>query len=205
MKPLIDWLKTYAATHVGYIVIVAVVLFAGRLYLQEHDARVRAEDTVKTAQTAIQGLQKQQSAVAQTAKVEVTVLQKEAAAVKTAPDALAALPNVTDRPLNAEPVPDAPSKVSVDAVPLFQELSICKQCGVNLDAKTKELDIEKQIAAEKDVQIAALKKRPGFMTRVVKGLKVVGCAAGGAAAGSLAGGKGAAIGAAAGAGVCQMF
>jgi hypothetical protein len=206
MTQILNWLKTYAATHVGYLVIIGVVLFAGRMYMQEHDARVKADATVKTAHTAIDGLQKQQSVTAQTAKVEVTVLQKQAEAVRTTPEAVAALPSVETQPLNAEIVPDAPSRVAVDAVPLFQELSVCKQCSVKLDAAGKELDLQKQITAQKDVQIAALKKKPGFMTRVVKGLKVVGCAGAGAAAGSITKtAEGAAIGAAAGAGVCQMF
>ena len=60
--------------------------------------------------------------------------------LKTAPEAIAALPSVTPDntpPLQAEAIPDAPDRTSVLAVPLYQDLNSCKQCEVNLDATAK--------------------------------------------------------------------
>jgi hypothetical protein len=211
-QALIDWLKTNGAKHAEAIAIAAVLVFCGRMWLLEHDARLSADTKVKAAETTINTLEKQQSVTAQAAKVTVTVLQKEADAVKTPEEATAALQapakDVAEKvtPLAVEAVPDAPSRVSVLSAPLYTEVNSCQQCSVKLDAAQKELDIQKQITGEKDVQIAALKKKPGFMTRVVKGLKVVACAGAGGAVGSLTKtAEGAAIGAAAGAGACQMF
>lgn len=205
-------IKTHLPTHVGYLVIIGVVLFAGRLWLREHDARLRADVQVKAAQATIDGLEKQQSAVAETAKSQVIVLQKEAADVKTPAQAVKAITapapdlNAETAPMDAEVLPDAPERVSVNALPLFRALNSCKQDAVNLQACTGELDIQKRITAQKDVQIVALKKRPGFFHRLGKAAKVIGCAAAGAAAGSLSkSASGAAIGAAAGAGICQLF
>ena len=165
-EAIINYLKTTAGKHVFFIVLAVVAFIVGRSWLQEHDARLQADATVKTAQTTIDTLAKQQTATAQAAKVEVTVLQKQADAVKTPLEAAKALPTVETQPLNAVSLPDAPTKVSVDVMPLFQSLSTCKQDAVNLGACGKELDIEKQIDGQKDVEITALKKKPGFWHRV---------------------------------------
>jgi hypothetical protein len=199
-----DW-KALIKEHALGLIVAALLVFGGRVWLMDHDARLRAESDVKAAQSKIESLQKQQNTVAQAAKVQVIQLKTEAAAVKTTEQAIAKLPDVEIVPLNATALLDAPEKAAVDAVPLYQTLNTCKQCSVNLDAATQELDLQKQITAEKDTEITALRKKPSFLHRLGRAAKIVGCAAGGAAAGSLAGSKGAAIGAAAGAGVCQMF
>jgi hypothetical protein len=205
---LIEWLKANAAKHVEALVIAAVLVFAGRIFLQEHDARIVADAQVKAAQSTIDDLKKQQTEVEKVAKAQVIVLQKEAVAVKTGPQAIESLdndPQVKAVLPSLTPVPDEPGIVQVNALDLFKGVNACEQNSVNLGACSKELDIEKQIDGQKDDQIVALKKKPSFLRRLGKAALVVGCAAGGGAAGSLAGGRGAAIGAAAGAGVCQMF
>ena len=183
---ILTYLKTAARAHVRALVITGVVLIAGRSWLAEHDARLTADGAVKTAQLAITDLQKQQTAVAQTAKVEVIQLREAAAQVKTTPEAIAALPSVTPDAtdtnpapaLNAEALPDAPGKVSVDAVPLYQDLNVCKQNAVSLNACTLELGLQKQIDTQKDVEIVALKKKPGFWHRVKETAITVGIGAG---------------------------
>jgi hypothetical protein len=73
-----------------------------------------------------------------------------------------------------------------------------KECADNLV-------LQKQIDLEKDAEVQA-EKKPGFLSRLGKGLKVVGCSAAGAAIGGLTkSAAGPAIGAAAGAGLCQAF
>jgi hypothetical protein len=182
----VTWLKANAGKHTEAIV-VAVVLFLGaRLWLQEHDARLAADATVKTAQTAIADLQKQQAAVAQVAKVQIVQLQSAAAAVRTTPEAITDMPTVTPTAtqsnpapeLDAEALPDAPNKVSVDAVPLYLDLNACKQDSVNLAACSKELSIQKDITTQKDVEIVALKKKPAFWHRVKETAITLGVGAG---------------------------
>lgn len=207
-----NWIKTHLSTHVGYLVVIGVVLLAGRLWLQEHDARLRADAQVKAAQSTIDTLKQQQTEVSNAAKSQVIVLQKEAAAVQTPAQAVKALaapvPELqpVSAPLNTEVLPDAPDRVSVEALPLYQTLNSCKQDAINLGACSKELDFQNQIDAQKDVQITALKKKPGFFHRLGRAAKIIGCAgAGGALGGLTKSPSGAAIGAAAGAGICQAF
>ncbi len=211
-QALIDWLKANAGKHIEALVIAGALIFVGRLWLQEHDARLQADATVKTAQTTIDAIKQQQTAVRQTAAKEVIVLQKEAAAVKTPAQAVTALTRPSAdmapvvAPLEVTALPDAPDQVAVEALPLDKVLNGCRQDSVNLTACTKELSLEKQIDAQKDVQITALKAKPNFWHRLGKAAKVIGCAGAGGAVGSyLKGGQGAALGAAAGAGICEAF
>lgn len=205
-----NWIKTHLLTHVGYLIIIGVLLFAGRVWLQEHDARLRADAQVQTAQATIRNLEQQQAETARQAKSQTIVLEKEAATVKTPAQAIKAVIQPTPdlqteaAPLDATVLPDAPDRLAVKALPLYQTLNACKVDRINLQACGKELDIQKQITAEKDVQIIALKK-PGFFHRLGKTAKIIGCAAAGGALGGLKSPSGAAIGAAAGAGICQLF
>ena len=209
---ILTYLQTTAAKHVLFIALVAGAVIVGRSWLAEHDARQAADATVKAAQTQIDTLAKQQAAVGQAAKVEVTVLQKEAEAVKTPVEAVKALQappaDMTSvvNPLDVQALPDAPDRVSVNALPLDQQLSACRVDNVNLGACTTQLSLQKQIDTQKETEITALKAKPSFWHRLGKVSKVIGCAAAGGFTGSyLKGGQGAAIGAATGAGVCQLF
>jgi hypothetical protein len=206
VNPIFKYLETSAGKHLLAVVLLAVAVFVGRSWLQEHDARLISDMRVKAAESTITTLEKQQSQVVQAAKVQVIQLKQEAKAVNTPSEALTALPQVESVPLEAVALPDAPGRAAVDIVPLYQSLNTCKQDAVNLAACGTELSLEKQITGEKDIQIAALKKKPGFFKRLGKAAKVIACAgAGGAAGAYLKGGEGAAIGAAAGAGIGQAF
>jgi hypothetical protein len=177
MSKVSEFLKTNAGHIIGFLLLAVVVGVIGHSWLAEHDARLIADGQVKAAQAAIDTLKGQQTAVTKAAQVQVTVLQREAEAVKTAPEAIASLPSVTptdSAPLQPEAIPDAPDRASVLAVPLYQDLNSCKQCTVNLDAETKKLDLQVQIDAEKDAEITTLKKKPGFWHRVGTTAKTVG-------------------------------
>lgn len=210
---MIQWLKDNASKHIEALVIAGALVFFGRMYLQEHDARLQADTQVKAAQTAIDSIQKQAAALQAVASQKVVVLQKEAATVKTPEEAVQVVTTperlaTVAPPLDVKPeaLPGDPGRVSVEALPLYQDFSTCKQCSVELDATKQALDLQKAVDKDKDVQITALKKKPGFGQRMLKGLKVIGCAAGGAAIGGLTKTpQGAAVGAAAGAGLCQAF
>ncbi|HZP06752.1 MAG TPA: hypothetical protein VFB43_17770 [Terracidiphilus sp.] len=205
---MIEWLKANAGKHVEALVIAVALVFGGRLYLQEHDARMQADAQVKAAQTAIDSLQKQQTAVQTQAAKEVVVLQERAASVQTAPQAVQALqsdPQVKAVLPDLAALPDSPN-VSVNSLDLFKGANQCEQCAVNLAAEQKQLDLQKQIDVQKDTEIAALRKKPSFLHRFLGAAKVVGCsAAGGALGGLTKSAEGAAVGAATGAAVCQMF
>jgi myosin heavy subunit len=168
IKEIIAYLKTSAAKHVLGIAVAVFVVIAFRSYMSEHDARIQAEATIKQSQTAIADLQKQKQEVQDAKDETIAALEKQKAEVKTVPQAIAALPSVSTVPLNAAPLPDAPSKVAVDAVPLFQELNQCRQCDASLSADDKQLALDKEISAEKDTEIQALKKKPAFWSRVKK-------------------------------------
>lgn len=169
---ILTYLKTTASAHLVIIGLAVVGFVFFRSFMAEHDARLQADTTVKSAQTQIQSLQAQQATVTKDAAVTVTVLQKEAAAVKTPVQAVQALqtpaPDMAETvaPLEVAALPDAPGRVSVNALPLNQDLNTCRQDAVNLGACTSTLGLEKQIEAQKDIEIVALKKKPGFWHRV---------------------------------------
>lgn len=202
--------------HGVWMCILAAVVTAGSIaFVNEHNTRLQADAKVKAAQAEIVDLQKQQSAVREAATAKVVILRKQAATVDTPEKAVAALiaptPEEKAVPVEAAPlavsvIPDAPGRVAVDALPLYQTVNACRQDVVQLNACTQELSLEKAISGKKDEQITTLKGKPSFWHRVGHAAKVTGCAAlGGAVGGYFKSTEGAAIGAAAGAGACQMF
>lgn len=145
-------------------VVVAALLCAG-LWMHEHDARIRAEEAVKTAQTNIAALQSQVQASAQVTAATVTAIQKKAAKVTTPAQAIAAIPDISDVPLNARPLPDMPTAVAVEAVPLYQELASCRVTEAKLDGCAAAAALTAKIIVQKDAEIAALKKPNSFWHR----------------------------------------
>lgn len=176
---------TYLKTHVFYVCLIVVFSLAGYYWVQEHDARVVAEQVakqseadVKTLQASVQTLQQQITSNDAKAAADKAALLKALAAVKTPAQAVAALPDVSNLPLHSRISVDNPTQVSVDAVPLFQELNQCKQDAVDLTACRSDLTAQKQIDADKDKQladknteIAALKKKPSVWKRVLGRIK----------------------------------
>lgn len=162
----------FLAAGVGILVLV----LAGMSWLQEHDARLLAEQTVKEVGARVETLEQKVKDVDAAGKARSAAIKKQAARVTTAAQAIPAIPTVTDAPLNARPLPDAPSAVQVEAVPLFQELSRCKAQGVDLDTCSQKAALSQQIIAEKDTEIAALKHPKGFWKRFGTTAKTVGVA-----------------------------
>lgn len=146
-------------------------------YVQEHDARIRAEDAVKTAETSVTALHANAVTTATTAARAVEVVQRQAAVVTTVPEAVAALPAVAPE-LHAEPLDkplaDAPVKVAVDALPLFQDLATCRESTIRLNACTTELDDSTKIETAKDAEIKVLKSKGSFWSRVKTTAEMVG-------------------------------
>src|SRR5271156_5108276 len=150
--------------HVVYVVIIALVLIAGRVWLTEHDARVAAETSIKVSEAQVKDLQGQIAALRTQAAQKVIVIQKEAAAIKTTPQA-APIIQAFDPRLNVRTLPTFPDDVQVAAIPLALDVEQFKIAQINLDACTLELTKETQIASAKTSEVTALKKKPAFWKR----------------------------------------
>jgi hypothetical protein len=181
--------------------------FGVSLALREHDARILADQHVKESAARVVDLENQVKGKDAEMSSKLAALKKIRDAVKTPAQALAEIPKLTDVPLNVRPLPDSPSEVAVQAVPLFQDLAQCKDTSIRLSACTAKLALQSQITGEEKGQVTALKNRGGsFWQRFGRGAKVIGCAAGGGAIGGLSKQPGgAAIGAGVGAGLCSIL
>lgn len=170
--------KTYVLHHIFYIVLIVLGLLAGRAWLQEHDHRLVAEQqekiseaNVKASELRYKDLQAQLDQVRSLSDARVNSLEAAAKAVKTAPQAIAALPSVSNVPF--EVIPDRPDRISVEAVPFYQEQAACRVTEEKLGSCQKEEVIKDQQlvektgqVVEKDKEIAALKKKPSFWKRL---------------------------------------
>jgi hypothetical protein len=167
---LIPYLKQYLGTHLFYIVVIAIAILCGRAWLQEHDARVLAEQEIRKSEQQVEDLQKQIATNDAAATKQLSALQTQRQQTKTPQQAIAAIPTLSDVPLNARPGPTLGTTV-VDIMPLFEELSECKQDAVKLNACQSDYKAEVAIAAQKDDQIKALTKKPRLWKRFVSTLK----------------------------------
>ena len=172
-----DW-KHFAMAHIMWIVIVAVSLFTLHAWVGEHDARLLASQQQKISEAQVKDLQAQIVAVNAAAAQKVQTIVKIVHDVQTAPQAVAAIPQLTDAPLNARVAPDNPAQVSVDAVTLVETLGQCKIDKTNLDACQANLKNETAIVAQKDIEIKALKQPKSFFKRMTGAMKAVGIGVG---------------------------
>lgn len=165
---------TYLKTHVFYVAIILAIALCGWTWLKEHDARLLADQQVKVSEARVQNLQEQIAANQAAAQQTILALKKQASTVRTVPQAITAIPDVQSLPLNSRPLPDNPTQVAVDAIPLFQTLSQCKQDAVELNACKANSKLMTEQLVEKDTEIKALKKKPGFWKRLSGTLKTGG-------------------------------
>jgi len=186
--------KTFLLSHLCWAILVAAGCVGFHSWLQEHDARILAEQTVKAAQAKIDdlasandALQKQIVSSDAQAKQTIATLQKRSAQVKTNAQAIAAIPDVSSLPAQIRPIQNSTDFLlpQADLLPLFQELSTCKQDAVALSAcqaarandETMLQNDAKAIAAQKD-EIKAITKKPSFWKRVESTLKQLAIGAG---------------------------
>lgn len=151
-------------THLGYVALIAVLLVFGYVWLSEHDARVIADNTIKTLQTQIKATDAQ-------AATQVKVITKIVHDAGTPAKVIAAVPQLTDAPLNTRVAVDNPSQVSVEAAPFVILLGQAKQDAINLAACKSDLKSESDM-------VVALKKKPKFFKRVLGVAKAVGVGVG---------------------------
>lgn len=151
-------------THLGYVALIAVLLIFAHVWLSEHDARVLAENSIKSLQTQIKT-----NDAAAVAKVQVVT--KTVHEASTPAKVVAAVPQLTDAPLNSRLAVDNPSQVSVDATAFIAVLGQAKEDSINLTACRSDLKSESDM-------VVALKKKPKFVHRVLSVAKVVGVGVG---------------------------
>jgi hypothetical protein len=203
----LDW-RHWALTHLVWIVAVVIGGIGIHTYIQEHDARVKAEATLKADEGQVATLQQQitantqtiaqlqtqiQNRDAQNAKVIASLTKQRATAV-TPPQQVTVLQTEAKLP---EPITSIPNSVdwrlpANDVAPLFGAVNDGLQAEANLATCTDDLsDTKKASAAKdgiaaaqvaqlalKDNEIAVLKKKPAFWHRVGSTLKKVGIGVG---------------------------
>jgi hypothetical protein len=101
-----DW-KALIKQHAFGLGVAAVIVFGGRMWLQDHDARLKAESTVKQAEEAVRGLQARQTAIQKTTASRLVVLHDKAVQVDTPAKAIQATAETAPE-LACVKVPDAP-------------------------------------------------------------------------------------------------
>jgi len=156
--------KTFITTHLFYIILIAVGVVSFRMWLSEHDARLTADAKVKEAQTQIASIVTQAAA-------QVKVVTKVVHDAVTPSQVVAAVPTLTDVPLATREITGNPVDVEVAAQPLMQLVGELKTAQIELGAC-------QQVSVLKDQQIAALKKKPKFFTRLKRVAEAVGVGVG---------------------------
>lgn len=169
----------YLKLHLGWLAIIVVAALGSYIsihsWLQEHDARLIADAKVAAEEKSISDLRSQIASIQAAANQQIASLKKQRAAVTTPAQAVSAIPDVSNLPLRAAPVLGDPTRVTVDVLPLFQELNQCKQDAIALNACQATAVINEKVIEAKDAQIVALKKKPGFWKRVTShGKDIVG-------------------------------
>lgn len=171
---MLTWLKTYAHTHLFYILLLVGGFITFRVWLAEHDARVAADNRVKVAEVTVASLQKQIDSIPAQTAAKVQVVTKIVHDAVTPSQVVAALPQVTDVPLQASVIPNNSVDVAVAAVPLMQLVGELKTTQIELGACQQTVGLKDQQIVAKDTEIVALKKKPKFLTRLKHVAEAVG-------------------------------
>jgi hypothetical protein len=162
------FIKTPRAHHIMYIMLIVFLIICGRVWLKEHDARIAAENVVKSSEAQVLVLHDQITALRAANDKKVSAIHKQAATIHTPVQAAPVL-NEFDARLNARVI--SPLEVSVAAVPLAQDIEACRIDRTNLDACSQELLAQEKITEEKTTEIVALKKKPKFFPRLWSDVK----------------------------------
>jgi hypothetical protein len=174
-------IKHFILSHLVWIVLAVSGVIGWHYWLQEHDARVAADNAIKVQEATVKSLQQQiVDRDAQAAKQQ-QVIVKVVHDTVTPAQAVQNLPQVVTAPLPA-PVTATPMGDMLipqpDVMPIFQQLADDKICRSQLDTCTQDLNDTKAIVAAKDTEIVALKKKPTFWHRIGHDLKVLAIGAG---------------------------
>lgn len=177
---------TISAWHLHFSYLVGVALLAltawygGHILLQEHDARVLAEATIKISEAQVKDLQQQIANRDAQAQKQQQVIVKVIHDTTTPQQAVAAMPDIVNVPLSKPITLDTTGGMvipSTDIMPIFQQLADDKLCRSQLVTAAADLTDTKAIVVQKDTEIAALKKKPSFWKRVKSDAEKVGIGA----------------------------
>lgn len=176
----------YIKPHIFWVALVSVGLVLGRSWLAEHDSRILAEQSVKSAQDSVKTLQQQLADIQKQGQQRVQVVTKIVHDTVTPAQVVAAIPSLTDLPLATRVIPKNPVDVQVAAQPLVQLAGDDKAAQINLQACQQIVGLKDQQLTAKNEEIKALQKKPDFWHRVGGTLKQVGI---GIAIGAIIGAK----------------
>jgi hypothetical protein len=169
--------KAWILSHLCWIILIGALYFGFTVWLAEHDQRMAADAAIKVSQANIEQLQQQiKDRDAQLAhKVSIiTKIVHDLPPNPTPGQIVAVIPQLTDAPLNARVIAGDALNVSVAAGPLVQVLEqAALDHAANLTCQ-EDLTGQKAISAQKDKEIAALKKKPSFVSRVKRVAEAVG-------------------------------
>jgi len=173
----LDW-KHWALTHLTWLILAGSVLVGGHVWLSEHDSRIASDAALKASQATISQLQQQIASTDKAAAAKVQTIVKIVHDAQTPAQVVAAIPALTNIPLNARTVPNDSVDVEVAAAPLIDLIGQYATLTTNLTACQSDLTAQKAIDVQKDTQIAILKKKPKFWHRVGNGAKLIGIGVG---------------------------
>jgi hypothetical protein len=163
--------------HLVYLIIFAVLALGTRAWITEHDARVRAEDAIKTSEAQVKSLQEQITERDSAAQKAQQVIVRVVHDTVTPQQAVAAMPEVVNVPLPKAVTLDTTGDMVIpapDVIPIFDQLADDKLANSKLATCTADLTDTKAIVMQKDGQISDLKKKPSFIKRLGHDLKLVG-------------------------------
>jgi|ERR1017187_6482542 hypothetical protein len=167
--------------HVSYLVaglVLAVGSYVGvHSFLQEHDARLLAQQQQKISEAVVKGLQQQIADRDAAAAKQQQVIVKVIHDTTTPQQAAQVLPQIVTAPLPVPVVVQAAGSWLIpepDVLPIFQQLADQKICRSELTTVQGDLTDTKAIVVQKDAEITTLKKPKGFWRRVGGTMKSVG-------------------------------
>lgn len=168
-RPMIAWLRTYAAHHLFYIILIVGGVFGFKAWEEQHDQVILAEQREKGNDKLVKSLQDGIAARDKelaSRKVQTVKIVRE---VRTPEQAIAAVPLLVPDlapALQAKPAPDDKKAVEVQAMAFTDLLGQFRDTRDELQTCLVDLEDEKKIAAADEDTIKALKKKPGFWKRV---------------------------------------
>ncbi len=173
------WNKIAGTLHIHayYLGIIGVLLLVGHSWLAEHDARLKADEIVKAAQSQIVSLQQTIAERDKQAKQTIAPIVKIIHDTATVPEAIKSIPSAVIKPLQSPIVP-APNNAMLipepDVLPIFDQLADDKVCRTMLATADADALDQKKIISQKDDQIVALKKKPNVWHRIASTAKDIG-------------------------------
>jgi hypothetical protein len=172
----LDW-KHWLLSHLIWVALAAGLFVGFRSWRAEHDQRMADEKAVAVSQQVVKSLQDQITQRDAASAKQVQTIVKVIHDVATPQQAVAALPTVLQQPL-ASPVSVSGTGdwlvPKADVLTIFGQLADDKICRAELTTASADLVSEKAINTQLTGQIAILKKKPKFWSRVKSDLKKVG-------------------------------